>query len=85
MLVIRRRAGESVLIADDIEVEILDLSQSHVKLGIRAPKTVSVLRGEVKLAREQNVAAAALRSLEDMEGVLDILRAGRANTSNKLS
>jgi carbon storage regulator CsrA len=50
MLVIRRRAGESLLIGDDIEIEILGLTQGHVKLGIRAPKTVTILRKEVRLA-----------------------------------
>jgi carbon storage regulator len=74
MLVIRRRAGESILIAEDIEVEVLALTQSHVKLGIRAPKSVTILRREVKLAAEQNLAAAGLVSLESMSNLLEILR-----------
>ena len=58
MLVIRRRAGESFMIGDDVEIEILESTQSHVKLGIRAPKEIVVLRKEICLAREQNRAAA---------------------------
>ncbi len=58
MLVIRRRAGESLLIGDDVEIEILESTASHVKLGIRAPKEVLVLRKEIGLTRDQNRAAA---------------------------
>ena len=58
MLVIRRRPGETLVIGEDIEIEILDATSSHVKLGIRAPKSVTVLRKEIQLTRDQNVAAA---------------------------
>ena len=64
MLVIRRRAGESILIADDIEIEVLEITPTRVKLGIRAPKSVSVLRKEVRLTEEQNRAAAQAISLD---------------------
>lgn len=57
MLVIRRRAGESLLVGDNVEVEILEISGGQVKLGIRAPREVSILRKEVYLTREQNRAA----------------------------
>ncbi len=57
MLVIRRRAGESVLIGDDIEILVTDIGPSRVKLCISAPREVPVMRKEVKLTREENVAA----------------------------
>lgn len=62
MLVIRRRPGETLVIGDDIEIEILDASPSQVKLGIRAPKAVPVLRKEIQLTRDQNLASAAALS-----------------------
>ena len=57
MLLIRRRAGESILIGEDIEIQIVDLTPSRVKIGITAPREVVVLRKEVKLSSEQNIAA----------------------------
>jgi carbon storage regulator len=69
MLVIRRRPGESVLIGDNIEIEIIDATPSRVKLGITAPSSVSILRKEMKLAGELNkeaarrVTAAAIQDL----------------------
>jgi carbon storage regulator len=58
MLVIRRRAGEAVLIGDDIEIQVIEISPSRVKLGIVAPPDVIVLRKEIHLAGQQNLAAA---------------------------
>ena len=58
MLVIRRRAGESILIADDVEIEILEITPTRVKLGVKAPKEVPVLRKEVRLTQDRNRAAA---------------------------
>jgi carbon storage regulator len=58
MLVLRRRAGESLLIGDNIEVELLAVSPQGAKLGIRAPKETVVLRKELKITQEQNVRAA---------------------------
>jgi carbon storage regulator len=60
MLIIRRRAGESISIGDDIEIEIVELGSARVKIGIRAPREVPVRRKEVSTVRDRNLAAAAL-------------------------
>lgn len=57
MLVIRRRAGESVLIGDDVEVRVTEIGPTRVKLCILAPKEVLIVRKEVQLTREENIAA----------------------------
>ena len=59
MLVISRRRGESVLIGDDIEIVITHIGRSRVRVGIRAPSSMPVVAREVKLVREQNLAAAS--------------------------
>jgi carbon storage regulator len=61
MLVISRRPGESVFIGDDIEVELLEISHSQVKLGIRAPRSIPVLRREIRLTAQQNLVASQTR------------------------
>jgi len=58
MLVLRRRAGESVLIGDDIEIELLAVTEHGAKIGIRAPKETMVLRKELKITQQQNERAA---------------------------
>jgi carbon storage regulator len=58
MLVLRRRVGESILIGDDVEIEFLELNSQAVKIGIRAPRNVTILRKELFLTKRQNQAAA---------------------------
>ena len=57
MLVMRRRAGEGFLIGPDIEIEILEVSPTRVKIGIMAPAALPIVRKEVVLTREENLAA----------------------------
>jgi carbon storage regulator len=64
MLMMSRRQGESILIGDDIEIVIAQLSRSRVKVGIRAPRALPVVAREVKLVRDENVAAAGSSSRE---------------------
>ncbi len=58
MLVIRRHPGEAIQIGDDVEILVIDCGNGRVKLGIRAPQHVAVMRSEVRHTREQNLAAA---------------------------
>lgn len=47
MLVLSRRLGETLIIGDDIKITVLGISGNQVRLGIAAPKDVSVHREEV--------------------------------------
>jgi len=62
MLVTFRREGESILIGDEIEIFILDIRRSKVKLGVKAPRDLAITTREMQLVREQNLAAAQPRS-----------------------
>ena len=73
MLVMRRRAGESILIGDDIEIQILHIGESRIKIGITAPRTVPVTMKEVELVRQENVAAARMRSMAALRHMLERL------------
>ncbi len=58
MLALTRKKGESIVISDNIEVTVLSVSKDQVKLGIVAPKEVSVHRKEIyELIQEENQAA----------------------------
>lgn len=47
MLIITRKKGESLMIGDDIEIVISKIDDGSVKIGIKAPKDVSILRKEL--------------------------------------
>ena len=47
MLVLTRRVGETLMIGDDITVTVSGVKGSQVRLGVNAPKSVAVHRGEI--------------------------------------
>jgi len=59
MLVFTRKKGESLVIANEIEVTILSVGSGNVKVGITAPRHISVHRNEVfEAIKRENMAAA---------------------------
>lgn len=58
MLILARRQGERVVIGDEILVTVMEVSGNTVRLGIEAPRGVSIFREEIWLAvKEENRAA----------------------------
>lgn len=53
MLIVTRRKGQRIVLGPDIEIVVTDISRSGVKIGIVAPTSLTILRGEVKDAVEQ--------------------------------
>ena len=47
MLILTRRVGESVVIGEDVTVTVLGVKGNQVRIGINAPKTVTVHREEI--------------------------------------
>ncbi len=47
MLILTRRVGESVMIGDEVTVTVLGVKGNQVRIGVTAPKSVSVHRQEI--------------------------------------
>ena len=61
MLVLSRQRDEVIKIGDDIEITIVDVRADKVRIGIQAPRHVSVHRKEIYLAiQAENTASAGL-------------------------
>jgi len=73
MLVMRRRAGESLLLGEDIEIQVLQVSGTRVKLGIVAPPSVTIVRREVKITCAENQSAAHSVTPRAIESLLQVL------------
>lgn len=71
MLALARKANESIVINNNVEVTVLEIKGDQVKIGINAPKSVSIYRKELYLQiQEANKEAAdniaAVDAIEDM-------------------
>jgi carbon storage regulator len=80
MLVLSRKRDESIMIGDNVEVTVVDVRGDVVKLGVRAPRAVTVHRKEVfeSIQRENIEAAKASRS-----GLAKLLEAVRQHSGNE--
>lgn len=59
MLNITRKVGEKIVIGEDVVLEVMEVSGSSVRIGIRAPRSVPVYREEIwEAVRAENAAAA---------------------------
>ncbi len=73
MLVLTRRAGESIVIGDEVRVVVLEVRGDTVRLGIEAPRSVQVHRAEV-YAEVQAANAAAVSRVDNLESVANRLQ-----------
>ena len=58
MLILQRKEGESLLIGDEVEISVLAVEAGRVRLAIQAPRSVTILRSELKVAAQTNREAA---------------------------
>ena len=81
MLVLSRRKDETIMIGDEVEITIVDVRGDTVRLGIKAPRSVSVHRKEIYDAIQAENIAAAKESIPDestVGGLGSLLKGGEA-------
>ncbi|MGI6450269.1 MAG: carbon storage regulator CsrA [Desulfitobacteriia bacterium] len=84
MLVLARKINEKILIGDDIEITIVAVSGENVRLGIKAPPDVKILRSEVyEEVRKQNLEAASAVKLQNEEVALKLKQMLNGRVSNR--
>ncbi|MCK9223904.1 MAG: carbon storage regulator CsrA [Candidatus Muirbacterium halophilum] len=74
MLVLTRKKNQSIIIADNIEIVVVDIKGDQIKIGVNAPKNISVHRKEVyeeiqmenKLAATNKIHINKVRELESL-------------------
>lgn len=57
MLVVTRKTDEGIVISENIEITVLEITKERVKLGISAPKEIGIVRRELVDAQNENCEA----------------------------
>lgn len=70
MLVVTRKTEESIIIADHIEIVVLEVSHDRVKLGITAPRDIKIIRNELRNAQDANVDSSKAIPQETLNALL---------------
>ncbi len=68
MLFLTRKIGQSIMINDDIEISVIEVSGRTVRLGINFPKEIRVLRREIyeKIQEENRTAALTHQNIDEL-------------------
>jgi len=75
MLILTRKVGESIRINENICITIMEMDGKHIRIGIDAPKEVSIHREEVfRRIREENLKAAGGGSAQDLGALSDLFK-----------
>jgi carbon storage regulator len=73
MLVLARKVGQSIVIGDNIQLTVIEVRGEQVRIGIEAPRAISVHRKELlEQVRDENVAAAQQMNDIDLPDVLKV-------------
>lgn len=74
-MILARKLNESIMIGDDVEIVLVEIKGDQVKLGIRAPRYVTVHRTEIyREIKEQNKQAAKTPSAESLDSLASLLK-----------
>ncbi|MCX7772883.1 MAG: carbon storage regulator CsrA [Clostridia bacterium] len=75
MLVLTRKKGQALMIGNDIELSIIDIQGDQVRIGISAPKSVTIHRKEVfEEIKRENLSAVAQKETDIQELNLTFIR-----------
>lgn len=75
MLVLSRKLDESILIGDDIKIKIISMEKGIVKLGIDAPKNITIIRQELfEDVKSSNIAASKESKEDDLTLLSTIIK-----------
>ncbi|MCR4588472.1 MAG: carbon storage regulator CsrA [Lachnospiraceae bacterium] len=70
MLALSRKKGESIVVNNNVEITILEVKGDQVKVGITAPREVSIYRKEVYLQIQESNQESANISADALKGLL---------------
>ena len=74
MLVITRKANESILINDNVEISVLEITKDKVRIGVNAPRDIKIIRSELAAVQNTNVEASKAVSPNVLNEIMKLKR-----------
>ncbi|MER2261225.1 MAG: carbon storage regulator CsrA [Psychrobacillus sp.] len=71
MLVLSRKLGETIWIGEDVEIVITEVKGEQVKIGIRAPRSIDIIRGELRQDVSESNTEAVINNLDILKRLKD--------------
>lgn len=69
MLILSRKENESIKIGEDVEIKVIQTGKGYTKIGIKAPRSLMILRGElIEQVKSENLSAMSDEDL-DLKGL----------------
>jgi carbon storage regulator len=67
MLILTRKLGESIIIDENVQISVIEINKNNIKLGVNAPKELTIYREEVFLKiKEENAQSSS-------SGIIDFI------------
>jgi len=67
MLILTRKLGESIIVNENVQISVIEINKNNIKIGINAPKELTIYREEVFLKiKEENAQSSS-------SGVIDFI------------
>lgn len=64
MLILSRKVGETIWIGEDVEIVITEVKGDQVKVGIKAPRSIDVVRGELRKDVSESNTEAVIKNID---------------------
>jgi carbon storage regulator len=86
MLVLSRKTGQKLIINDNIEVVVIETRGEFVRLGINAPRNVSIYREEIyEEIKKSNQQAIVQNTANDIESAMNLIKKKNIPTDSKIA
>jgi carbon storage regulator len=84
MLILTRKVGECIRIGDSIEIKVIDVNRNNVRIGVEAPRHISVLRDEVyQKIQQENIHSARAASSDLLKAAELLSQKGKGSDGHE--